>query len=104
MSQTLEQVKQFYRGSWDELSIFDLGMLCSSISMSIASGQAIELKHWDGFMNRKKQLQISDRVDVAECLKALSDVLIERLKNLSKAELDEFDRVQKVFAAAQISP
>lgn len=100
MSATFDAIDKFYKDAWNVLPVFDLAMLCSNISTSLASGREIELSHFDGFMTRRKTIPISDRVDAAESLKLLADVLIQRLQSMPQSEIEKLDRVQKVINGA----
>ncbi|BAS57213.1 hypothetical protein NIES2135_34320 [Leptolyngbya boryana NIES-2135] len=104
MSDTFEQIKAFYRSHWEQLSIFDLSMLASHCAMSIPTGNAIELSHFDGFMRRKKSITPCDRTDAIEVLKLVTDFLAERLKSMPQAEIEELDRVQRVLLQASELP
>ncbi|MGG6266230.1 hypothetical protein ACQ4M3_05245 [Leptolyngbya sp. AN03gr2] len=104
MTTTFEQIKAFYKSHWDTLGIFDLSMLASHCAMSIPTGNAIEVSHFDGYMNRKKQIQPVDRTDAAETLKLVSESLANRLKTMSVAELEEFDRMQRIINGASELP
>jgi hypothetical protein len=89
---TYNAIAKFYKSSWNSLSVFELGMICSNISMAIASGRSIELSHFDGTMRREKKLPITDRIDAA--------LLIERLKAMPQAEIEALDRQQKMMNSA----
>ncbi len=97
MTETYDAIAKFYKSSWNSLSVFELGMLCSTISMAIASGRSIELSHFDGTMSRKKQIPITDRIDAAETLQAVSALLTKRLKTMPQAEIEALDRQQKMM-------
>jgi flagellar basal body rod protein FlgF len=104
MTQTFDQIKTFYRSHWGELSIFDLSMLASHCAVSIPTGNAIELSHFDGFIHRRKSIQPADRADALETLKLVTNFLTERLKTMPQEELDELDRVQQVLSQASELP
>ena len=104
MTETFQQIQAFYRKSWDNLTIFDLGMLSGAISMSIASGQPISLSHFNGYMQKAGSVTPVDRSDAAECLKLLSEVLIKRLKSMPQAEIEELDRQHKMLYGASQLP
>jgi hypothetical protein len=97
---TYNAIAKFYKSSWNSLSVFELGMICSNISMAIASGRSIELSHFDGTMRREKKLPITDRIDAAQALQAVSALLIERLKAMPQAEIEALDRQQKMMNSA----
>ncbi|MBD1847301.1 hypothetical protein H6F89_28625 [Cyanobacteria bacterium FACHB-63] len=101
MTQVFEQIKAFYRGSWDGLKPLDLGMACSATAMSLSTGR-IELSHFDGFVSRRKTISVNDRLEAAETLQLLADELTNRVRSLSSDEVDELDRVLKVLAGAEL--
>jgi hypothetical protein len=100
MTETYNAIAKFYKSSWNALSVFELGMLCSNLAMAIASGRTIELSHFDGTMRREKKLPIIDRIDAAETLQAVSALLTERLKTMPQAEIEALDRQQKMMNSA----
>lgn len=103
MTQTFEQIKQFYRSHWQTLKPFDLAMTCSHVAMSLNTGR-LELSHFDGYMNRKLTIAVLDRLEAAETLKLLADELIDRVKLLTPAEIEDLDRVRRVLAGVSELP
>jgi hypothetical protein len=97
MSTTYDAIVNFYGKSWQTLPLFDLSMTVSHVAMSIGSGSVIELSHFDGFMNRKKQIQPIDRLDAVNALCELSQVLRDRVENMPPAEIAELDRIQSLL-------
>ncbi|MBW4526803.1 MAG: hypothetical protein KME18_16720 [Phormidium tanganyikae FI6-MK23] len=104
MTQTFDAIKQFYRSHWDKLSIFDLSFLASSCARSIPTGNAIELSFFDGYMNKRVSIKPVDRTDAAETLQLISQFLTDRLKAMTPAELEEFDRVQRIISGGSELP
>ncbi|MBW4422121.1 MAG: hypothetical protein KME13_23380 [Myxacorys californica WJT36-NPBG1] len=91
------QITNFYKHNWKTLPIVDLALLCSSISMSVATGAKVELRHFDGFVDRRNSVTPSDRIDAAETLQAVAAVLTERLKSLPQDEIEKLDRQQRLI-------
>jgi hypothetical protein len=100
VSATYDRIVDFYGKAWKTLSLFDLSMTVSHVSMSIGTGSAIELSHFDGYMNRKRQIQPSDRLDAVDALIQLSQTLRDRVENMPQTEIDELDRIQAVLNSA----
>ncbi|MBW4419824.1 MAG: hypothetical protein KME13_11415 [Myxacorys californica WJT36-NPBG1] len=100
MPKTYDAIVAFYGKAWKTLPLFNLAMVCGNVSTSIATGSPIELSHFDGYMNRKKQIQPDDRLDAANALCELSQALLDRAENMPQDQLAELDRQQKMIHGA----
>ncbi|MBD1842498.1 hypothetical protein H6F89_03520 [Cyanobacteria bacterium FACHB-63] len=101
MTQLFQEIKRFYRCSWDGLKPLDLGVACSAVAMSLSTGR-VELSHFDGFVSCRKTIAVPDRLEAAETLKLIADELIQRVRSLSPSEISELDRIQRVLAGAEL--
>lgn len=102
MSELFKAVSAFYGG--DSLlkgSFVDLSFLISDIGRSLISGDAIELKRSDKFMNVRKQTEQISRLDTIVCLAQITAVLETKLKTLPADELETLDRMREISRSAE---
>lgn len=103
MSELFNQIAKFYGGdSFLKASFTDICFLVSDIGRSLVSGDAIEVKSWNGYINRQKQITQISRIDTIVCLGKLASLLETKLKDLPPAELEALDRMQQMMAQAEI--
>lgn len=97
---TYDAIKAFYGRNWSTVKLFDLSALCSNAAMSVSTGRALDVSHFDGYMHRRKSIQPADRLDAASALIELAQVLKERLETMPQSELEEIDRIQAMLRGA----
>ncbi|BAU13762.1 hypothetical protein LEP3755_43030 [Leptolyngbya sp. NIES-3755] len=97
MSELFSQIANFYGGdSLLKATFSDCAFLVSDIGRSLVSGDAIEVKSFDGYINRRRTFEQVSRLDTIVCLSRLSAVLETKLKSLPEKELEVLDRMRQL--------
>ncbi|MEP0919421.1 hypothetical protein NC981_21560 [Leptolyngbya sp. DQ-M1] len=102
MSELFTQIANFYGGdSFLKASFTDVCFLASSVSQSIVSGASIEVRSFDGFVSRRKQIPQVSRLDTIVCLGRLASLLETKLKDAPPSEIEVLDRMQRSLAQVE---
>lgn len=104
MSQLFSQIASFYGKDCAKASFTDICFLTSDIGRSLVDGSAIEVKSFDGFVNRRKRIEQISRTDTIACLGRLAALLETKLKTLPPSELTALDRMQQMMTQASELP
>jgi hypothetical protein len=105
LSELFNQIASFYGGdSFLKASFTDLCFLISELGRSLVSGEPIEVKHFDGFMNRRKQFEQFSRLDTIACLARITAALETKLKDMPAKELEALDRMRQMVMQASELP
>ncbi|MBD1844002.1 hypothetical protein H6F89_11440 [Cyanobacteria bacterium FACHB-63] len=102
MSQLFDQICQFYGKDCAKASFSDLCFLASNIGRSLVDGSAIELKSFDGFMNRNKRIQQISRDDTVNALKQLAAILQTKLETMPEKEKKHLELMQQLSAQSEL--
>lgn len=103
MSKLFKAVSAFYGGdALLKASFTDLCFLASDLGRSLVSGDAVEVKSSDGYINRRKQIAQTSRLDTIICLARISAVLETKLKDLPAKELEALDRMRQMVSGSEL--
>ncbi|WNZ45202.1 hypothetical protein Q2T42_25785 [Leptolyngbya boryana CZ1] len=101
MSELFNQIADFYGGdSMLKARFTDLAFLASSLGRALVSGDALEVSHFDGYMNRRKSFEQVSRLDTIVCLARVTALLEAKLKELPTSELEALDRMRQMMLQA----
>jgi len=97
MSELFTQISNFYGGdSLLKAKFTDVAFIASDVARSLVSGDAIQVKSFDGYINRRKTFEQTSRLDTIVCLSRLSALLETKLQSLPESELKILDRLQQI--------
>lgn len=100
MSQLFDQICKFHGANCSKASFTDLCFLASDIGRSLIDCSAIELKSFDGFMNRNKRIQQISRDDTVNALKQLAAILQTKLETMPEKEKKHLELMQRMSIQA----